>query len=222
MAARKFLRTAISLKRMLPLVYFILAGAYIALQPRIYSGHFFLKASPILLLAAVVGFNDTIAAPFRWLLLAALLCSAAGDIFLAFNIDDSSDTLFIAGLGSFLVGHIFYALAFFQSVAFQIVSLLPIIFILVLAATLAWKIWPKLGGLKFPVLFYILVSGLMGVAASFHAPFSWILVGGAIIFMVSDSMIAVQKFWRPVPYSDFLVMSTYYIAQFLIFWGLTQ
>lgn len=206
----------------LPTLYLILAAAYIYSQPRIYPGHYLLKASPILLLAAAVGLGGAVATPLRWLLLAALLCSAAGDIFLALNHDESNDTLFTAGLGSFLIGHLFYASAFFQAVAFRPLALLPLAIILCLSVTLTWKIWPGLGELKIPVLFYILVSGLMGVGASLHAPFNWLLISGAIIFMLSDCIIAVQKFWRPVSYRDFLVMGSYYLAQFLIFWALTQ
>lgn len=205
---------------MLPLIYFLLAAAYIAFQPRIYPGHFLLKAAPILLLAATAFLSETIFAPVKWLLLTALLFSAAGDIFLAINTEEQ-DNLFIAGLGSFLIGHIFYALTFFQSTAFQPASLIPILIIVVLASVLTKQIWPGLGELKIPVLLYILVSALMGVGAAVHAPFNWVLIAGSIIFMLSDSVIAVQKFWRPVPYRDFLVMSTYYLAQFLIFWGLT-
>lgn len=205
---------------MIPAIYAFLAGAYLVLQPRIYPGHYLLKASPIVLLAVAVVLGDAIP-PLRWLLLVALLCSAAGDIFLALNHDDSNDKLFIAGLGSFLIGHIFYALAFFQLIEFQPVALLPLAIILALAVSLTWQILPSLGELKIPVLLYILVSGLMGVGASLHAPLNWILIAGAIVFMLSDSIIAVQKFWRPVPYRDFLVMSTYYLAQLLIFLGLT-
>jgi uncharacterized membrane protein YhhN len=206
---------------MLTVLYFFLATAYITLQPRIYPGHFLLKAAPILVLATAVLFGGAVNGPVRWLLLTALLFSAAGDVFLALDIN-GGDKFFIAGLGSFLIGHIFYSLTFLQSVAFHTASLIPIFLICILAIALAWQIWPNLGSLKIPVSLYILVSMVMGISASVHFPLSWTLIIGSIIFMLSDSVIAVQKFWRPVPYRDFLVMSSYYLAQFLLFWGLTH
>ena len=39
---------------------------------------------------------------------------------------------------------------------------------------------------------------------------------GAILFAISDSLIAIRKFARPVPYQHQLIMSTYYAAQMLI------
>lgn len=204
---------------MISIIYFLLATVYIALQPRIYPGHFLLKAAPILLLALAVVLGQTYSGIARGFLLTALLFSAAGDIFLA--LDTDGEAFFILGLGSFLIGHIFYTITFLQSIAFQSISLLPILFILALAVGLTIKIWPGLGSLRIPVLAYVLVSGVMGVSASLHAPLSWVLIAGAIIFMLSDSLIATQKFWRPIPYRDFLVMSTYYLAQFMIFWSLT-
>jgi len=204
---------------MISILYFLLAAAYIALQPRGYPGHFLLKAAPILLLALAVALGGAYSGLSRGLLLTALLFSTAGDIFLA--LDTDGETFFVLGLGSFLISHIFYTLTFLQSTAFQPIALLPILFILTLAGGLTTQIWQGLGSLKIPVLAYILVSGVMGISAAVYDPLNWVLIAGAIIFMLSDSLIAVQKFWRPVPYRDFLVMSSYYLAQILIFWSIT-
>ncbi|MFK7800774.1 MAG: lysoplasmalogenase [Anaerolineae bacterium] len=204
---------------MLLVAYALLAITYIAFQPRKYPGHALLKAAPILLLATAVFLGGTLSELPRWFLFTALLFSAAGDIFLAHDTD--GETFFVLGLGSFLVSHIFYVLTFLQTAAFHPIAILPILIILILAVGLTTQIWDKLGSLKMPVLAYILVSGVMGVSAAVYDPLNWVLIAGAILFILSDSLIAVQKFWRPIPYRDFLVMSTYYLAQIMIFWGVT-
>ena len=78
------------------------------------------------------------------------------------------------------------------------------------------QLWPELGKLKFPVLGYIIVSMIMGFGAAIHSPQSNLAIIGAILFMLSDACIAINKFLRPIPYRDFMVMSSYYAAQLLL------
>ncbi|MCB9433260.1 MAG: lysoplasmalogenase [Ardenticatenaceae bacterium] len=195
---------------MLPflLVYLALALFYLATQQRRLPAHFLIKALPILLLA-IWNSNSS-----GWVV-AALLFSAVGDIALALD----GERYFVIGLGAFLLGHLCYIAAFLQNPAFQPVSLLPIIIILLLGGVVTWQLWPHLGKLKVPVVVYIVVSMGMGVSASLQRPFSWLAVVGAITFMLSDTGIAVDKFLRPFPHRDFLVMGSYYLAQLLITLG---
>ncbi len=206
---------------LLIIAFTLMAAAYITKQPEKYFGHALIKAAPILLLAAVLFFSNSFQLPsmVKYLLLGSLLFSAAGDIFLALDEDDS---LFVWGLGSFFIAHVIYGINFLQSTGFQTAAIVPIVIILLLGIVLTTKIWPGLGELKIPVLAYILVSVFMGIAAAIHAPLNWLLIAGTIVFMLSDSVIAVEKFWRSVPYRDFWVMSTYYLAQILIFLALTH
>ena len=206
---------------LLIIAFTLMAAAYITKQPEKYFGHALVKAAPIFLLAVVLFFSNSFQLPsmVKYLLLGSLLFSAAGDIFLALDEDDS---LFVWGLGSFFIAHVIYGINFLQSTGFQTAAIVPIIIILLLGIVLTTKIWPGLGELRIPVLAYILVSVFMGVAAAIHAPLNWLLIAGTIVFMLSDSVIAVEKFWRSVPYRDFWVMSTYYLAQIMIFLALTH
>ncbi|MEM7117858.1 MAG: lysoplasmalogenase [Chloroflexota bacterium] len=190
--------------------YLILALLYLATQHLRYRGHFLVKALPILLLAYWV--SRSVTGTTEWLIIAALLCSAAGDVALAVN----GDKYFVVGLGSFLVGHLFFTAAFLQTTAFTSIALLPIGFILLLGIVITQQLWPQLGKLKFPVLGYIIVSMVMGFSAALHTPLSWLAIVGAILFMLSDACIAINKFVRPIPYRDFVVMSSYYAAQLLL------
>lgn len=186
-------------------LYLAFAIFYLLTQQRRLPAHFLLKAAPILLLALWNGGAN-------WLVLAALLFSAVGDVALALD----GQRYFVVGLGAFLVGHLFYTAAFLQHAAFQPLSLLPTTLILLLGTVVSWQLWPRLGKLRLPVLLYILVSMGMGVSASWQRPFSWLAVLGAITFMLSDTGIAVDKFLRPFVHRDFWVMSSYYLAQLLI------
>lgn len=190
------------------ILYLVLAIFYLLTQQRRLPAHFLFKAAPILLLALWNGGSN-------WLVVLALLFSAVGDIALALD----GERFFVVGLGSFLIGHLFYIAAFWQNPALQPLSLLPMMVILLLGVVVTWQLWPRLGKLRLPVLLYILVSMGMGMSASLQRPFSWLAVLGAITFMLSDTGIAVDKFLRPFPHRDFWVMSSYYLAQLLITLG---
>ena len=79
-----------------------------------------------------------------------------------------------------------------------------------------WSQWlaPGLGSLTWPVMFYTCVITVM-VASAILAGFSntWVCTG-AILFLISDSILAANKFKSPVPMGGFLVWTTYYLAQF--------
>lgn len=197
------------------LFFFTLALLYlISLRFQPFRGDYLLKPIPILLLA-LIAFTQ-LPTPFNTIIGIALLLSAGGDIALAID----HDRYFVIGLGLFLLAHIAYVIGFAQQLAWQTIALIPIIFIAIFAGTLTQRLYPHLGKLHLPVLCYIIVIGLMGVTASLFSPFNWLLVIGTLIFMVSDASIAVDKFLQPLPARDYLVMTTYYLAQFLILYAL--
>ena len=90
-----------------------------------------------------------------------------------------------------------------------------------------WFIYPGLGDLLVPVLIYALVLLGMGVwahkrrGATSTASFKLVALG-AILFVVSDGLIAVNKFAYPIPAERILIMSIYMTAQYLIVQGLIQ
>ena len=97
---------------------------------------------------------------------------------------------------------------------------------IVLAGTgLVVVLMPALGSLQIPVLVYGLVIVLMVMTALFRygrtSPASfWLVFGGAILFMISDGTLSVNKFLAPVPYASFCIMLTYIAAQFMIVRGI--
>ena len=165
----------------------------------------------------------------RSLIVAGLLFSWLGDIFLLF--DWYHPGFFMAGLGSFLITHILYIIYFVRNRASarSLLSAKPWLVVLVglYCAVLYMVLLPDLGTLMLPVLIYAVVIGCM-LLASLHAYNKWMipanryLVTGALLFVVSDSILAINKFSVPIPAGGALVMLSYCAAQYYIVTGVSQ
>ncbi|MGP1691408.1 MAG: lysoplasmalogenase [Giesbergeria sp.] len=156
------------------------------------------------------------------LLLAALLASLAGDVFLML------EGLFIPGLVSFLLAHLAYIALLRRGVRWFAHRGALLATVAIGAAMYAW-LWR--GGLpadlRIPVAVYVLVIALMaaqalGRAAELQTQASRTVALGACIFMLSDSVLAVDRFVQPVPLALLWVLATYYAAQFCIVHGMVQ
>ena len=144
----------------------------------------------------------------------ALALSSAGDILL----DVDPRNLFIFGLGAFLIAHINYA-AFFLRVRLRGQEI-PRSRLGAAAAVLmyavafgAWLV-PGLGTFAVPVALYMCAITAMVVSALFARLENRWVAGGAILFLISDSILAADRFRTPIPLSDYIVWATYYAAQF--------
>jgi uncharacterized membrane protein YhhN len=176
-----------------------------------------LKPLPIALLALVV--SQTIPAEPRYggPVLAGLVCSMAGDICLVFP------ARFLAGLACFLVGHLFYIGAFGGAAAWSAGAWLLLVPFAVGGAAMLGFLWPHLDRVRPAVAVYVVVIVTMAWAAAVRAaspgtasPSGALALGGAIVFMVSDGVLSTDRFVRPLPGGDAIVMVTYYAAQTLI------
>lgn len=147
------------------------------------------------------------------LLLTALLFSACGDILLALQ----GEHFFIFGLGSFLIAHLFFIISFKpfvkQNLIYIPLYLLPGLALFGLMAE-------SLNALFIPVLVYMLVLLTMAVATLLSVKSNkWMIIGG-IFFVISDSLIGINKFYTDIPYSHLWIMLTYYTAQYCLVNGL--
>ncbi|MBO9634186.1 MAG: lysoplasmalogenase [Chitinophagaceae bacterium] len=162
----------------------------------------------------------------RMLVIWALLFSCGGDTLLMFT--SNNELFFILGLVSFLVAHIFYLL-FFIRVKKQNRPGKPwhpvIVFLmLVYIGVLFYILKPGAGALKVPVLIYASVLGAMLLSAihAFHFPAQLagaFCVTGAMLFVLSDSLLALDKFHQSIKAAPLLVMTTYSLAQLLLVTG---
>lgn len=193
------------------LAFAIIYVALLAFTP--YPGSFVVKAVPaltlsVMALTAVSGLTGR-------LLFAALLFCAAGDVALALE----GEQFFVIGLVFFLVAQVFLIATFARSLKMR-KSRLPIVIALVAyAAVIAVLLRPYLGEFMIPVFFYIVVITGMGVFAALRAQEGKLVLYGAISFIVSDSLIAIDRFAVTLPAAGYFVMTTYYLALFMIAYG---
>lgn len=163
--------------------------------------------------------------------LAALFFSCAGDTLLLFQ---QAPRFFIFGLVAFLVGHMFYIFAYRQhqqedtSDTLANVRKLRMAFPVLLAGIgFVVVLYPGLGAMRVPVVVYATVIQIMVITAIFRwgrtstASFVSVLTG-ALLFMVSDSMIAINKFFSAFEHASVWIMLTYLLGQFLIVRGLLK
>ncbi|ART50734.1 hypothetical protein CBP34_02335 [Acidovorax carolinensis] len=152
-------------------------------------------------------------------MLLALVLSLAGDVFLMLN------GLFIPGLVSFLGAHLAYIAAFRRGMPW-FAHRGALLATLAVGAAMYAFLWA--GGLpaalRGPVAAYVLVIALMVAQALGRARVQGnsaarMVAAGACFFMLSDSLLATNRFVQALPMATFWVLSTYYAAQVLIVWG---
>lgn len=144
----------------------------------------------------------------------ALALSALGDLFLALK---DQQRFFLYGLATFLAAHVAYLAAFLPHAAMpEGGALVAVIATLAAAGAFLIVLVPRLGKMKVPVIAYFAVIMAMTAAAWSIPHASWLLGAGAVIFAVSDSLIAVRKFLNPFPGSHVAVWTTYVAAQFMM------
>jgi uncharacterized membrane protein YhhN len=153
----------------------------------------------------------------RWIL-AGIACSLFGDVFLMLPGD-----LFVPGLLAFLLGHLCFIVALLGDSRFGARPLL-------LLASLGYGainltlLWDSIGApLRVPVIVYVLVLACMGGQAlararvfALHGDAQFASARraavGAMLFMLSDSLLAWNRFHAAIPWSGLWVLSTYYLA----------
>ena len=182
--------------------------------------HFVFK--PLTMLVAIVfvaasAYTTVARGRFYVYLVAALVASLAGDVFLMLP-----GKYFIPGLASFLVAHLFYIALFRQGVPW-FPSRRALAGTLAVGAVMYAWVW---GGLTDPLLqvavaAYVSVIALMAAQAIGRAVVvrdaAATAVGlGACVFMLSDSLIAINRFVQPLPLVSLWVLASYYTAQILI------
>jgi uncharacterized membrane protein YhhN len=155
-------------------------------------------------------------ADYQWAIAAGLLFSTAGDVFLMLPRDR-----FVAGLASFLVAHLCYVGAFSIGVPFGAAPLLWLPFFAAGGVVLV-LVWPGLKpALRAPVAVYVVVIAAMAGQAAGR----WYLSGSAValaatvgagLFVVSDAVLAIDRFRWKFRAARAVTLATYWAAQLLI------
>ncbi len=147
-----------------------------------------------------------------------LLLSLVGDILL-----EASSHWFLYGLITFLLAHVSYLVAF--SGRRHKTAWFMLLFLLVYGAAFYWVLFPHLQTMALPVFVYLLIILAMAwrAVAQINSD-RWAIFAtiGALFFVLSDSILAFNKFYTAIPAADWVIMLSYWTAQFLIFYSAFQ
>jgi uncharacterized membrane protein YhhN len=154
-----------------------------------------------------------------WLLSGILLCFG-GDMALMFMA--SSKKAFKIGLVLFLLGHVAYSLTLTVFNGFQRADWVSAVVLFAMGAAVYLYLLPGLGDMKASVLLYVIIISLMvnrAVSAFFGSYFTraqaWLLACGAVLFYISDVILALAKFRHTWRYGR-INLAFYYAGQLLI------
>lgn len=200
----------------------LIVGSFETLQ----SYRYFTK--PTILISLIVFFavqGSSLSTKVKFLTIAGLFFSLVGDVALLF--DSKAELFFLIGLLGFLIAHFAYIFLFQIHKNKEIkVGLFSLVIILVAGSIFVYLL-PNLDGLVVPVIIYIAAISTMVVMAYSRkgsvnsASYKLVLVG-AILFLISDALLAINKFSQPIPLSHISVMGTYSLAQLGITLGILK
>lgn len=176
---------------------------------------FFTK--PFLMVSLVVVYLFSVKKPSFWFV-SALFFSFWGDVFLLFK-----EEFFLYGLASFLMAHILYikiTAGFLKKASYKNILFSSIPFVIVLLSLL-FLIKDNLGEMLIPVIIYGITICTFGAVAMLNyiqernTENLWLFLG-AVFFITSDSLIAINRFYEPKEIYAISIMITYIVAQYLI------
>ena len=201
-------------KRLLNVCIFL--SAVIAILFDYLGSSWFLAMKPLttVLVILVPVLEKNMDKVFRRLLIIALCFCLLGDILLM------KPNYFIYGLGAFLIAHLVFTKGFIGLYGFQRNPIVAMALLIIGIGLYAW-LYPDLSELKYAVAAYVLVILVMvwqavGLYLNNKTTAFALIALGALFFMFSDSLIAVNKFKTPFELSGVVILSTYWLAITLI------
>ncbi len=168
-----------------------------------------------LVIAAAALAPVPVPAAYKTFVLAGLAFSLLGDIALTLT-----EKWFQAGLAAFLVAQVFYIMAF-KPAAGHPVSTTVFLPIILYGLLMFFILRPGLGPLMLPVFVYIAAITLMaGLAATRFVDYGGmkplLAFAGAVLFLISDSVLAYDRFGKKISRAQIIILGTYFPAQLLI------
>ena len=189
---------------------------------KIRNQSFLFKPISTLLIIAIAGlslFEPAYNQTYSIGILIGLLFSFGGDLALLFQ---EKRKPFMIGLVLFLIAHIIYAATFSLLGRFTIWDILSAVILFAAGLAFYKLIERNLGAMKVPVITYILIISLMVNRAfsTFASPSlssaqAWMISIGAVLFYISDLILAANRFWLPWKYNR-ISLAFYFSGQLLI------
>ena len=162
----------------------------------------------------------------------AFLFSLFGDSFLMFT--EKAMTFFLSGLASFLVAQIFYILLFHRTIKisggepFLRKNLLYLNGYIMYGFSIYTLLFNHLD-IVLKIAVFVYMVALLGMSAmalnrykAVNSKSFFLVFAGSVLFVISDSLIAIDKFLTPIPNERTFIMSTYIAAQYLIVRGILK
>jgi uncharacterized membrane protein YhhN len=168
------------------------------------------KPVTTLLLFAVIGRPET---TFARLVTAGVALSVLGDLALLWD----TNRAFMAGLAAFLLAHVAYTIAFLGVAQWSSLVLVVAIIVANFSFLLLRAIWKGAAGMHGPTVAYGVVITTMVVSAwatvGGPLPLAPFAAAGAVLFYISDSSLAINKFRRRIPHVALLAFGVYWLGQ---------
>ena len=214
-------------KAWISILYFITGILCIILQDKASFWPGFIAKSLIIpmLMILFIANTNSFGKRLNVLIFAGLFFSWAGDVTLEFT--GSNPVFFILGLVSFLLAHVMYLTAFFSTRGKNYIPdkwyvMIPVI---IYGVVLLAYLYPFLFEMRLPVVIYTAViitmlTGAINRKKKVDSDSYYLVLAGAILFLVSDSALAVNKFRYQFEPAGIIIMVTYIAAQYLIVTGL--
>lgn len=178
--------------------------------------HYVFKPLTTLLILGMAARAGNDEAVYRGAVIAGLALSFVGDVFLMLPSD-----VFAFGLGSFLLAHLAYLYALRRR-AEWFRPLWPLLVYVLIAGGMLAFLWPHVPSqLKIAVAIYVIALAGMATQAACawrvlpHPATASAALGG-VCFVLSDAVLAIDRFAVTVPHSSIIVLSSYWLAQYCI------
>jgi uncharacterized membrane protein YhhN len=191
---------------------FISAMVSVFCQLNQLDGLFFVfkPLTTILIIATLLIWGNRRVPRYFVTLLLALVACLLGDIFLL------KDDYFVYGLAAFLLGHLLFCYAFVSLGGFKF-YLTPLFILATVALLYYLYLLPALGSFAVPVAIYNTVIVLMAwqgvnLFISNKSYFTGCIAIAAVLFMISDSVIAIDKFIVPFNWSSAIILPLYWLS----------
>jgi len=177
-------------------------------------------ATLLVILVAMLTFLDAASnKSYTLLILVGLLLSLVGDVALLFQ---QKRKAFLTGLAAFLLAHVVYSLAFTAYETFAIRDMLSFLILAIAGYAFYRLVRPGLGAMKIPVIAYIVIISIMVNRAfaalgspAFTRTQALFIAVGALLFYISDIILAANRFWKPWKRHR-IGLAFYYAGQLLI------
>ena len=174
----------------------------------------------------ISGTSQTNSVLKKWII-TALLFSWIGDVLLLFQ--PKGSIFFLFGLSAFLLAHIFYIVFFHRIRVKENIRSNPwlLAIVVIYYVTLIIFLSPYLADMRLPVRIYGIVISFMFLLAM-HMLFvknktaGRLMMIGALLFVISDSILAINKFYQSFEIAGVAIMLTYGLAQLFIVEGAAQ